>query len=104
MARTLTTPVDTPDVGYQAIESIRFNIPHTWDGNDIVLVKDSISVTMTIANYDVTGQLINRHNQILYFPSWPAAFITETNTLYSMIENWAETQGIILGEGSTESI
>lgn len=105
MARDLDTPVDRPDIQYQAIDGIRFEIPHRLDGtNGIVLHKTSIRVGISVTNYDVEGQVVDRQTYYLNFSQWPAAFVTEANSLYSMIETWAEGQGIIYGSGTTETI
>ena len=53
MGRALDTPVDQPDVGFQCVDSIHFEIPHLWDSTSMVLAKASIRVDATITNYDV---------------------------------------------------
>ena len=104
MGRTLTTPIDQPDLGSQCIDGIRFEIPHSWDGSSMVLLKNAIYVTFNLTNYDTTGGVMSRETHTVKFNDWPASFVTEANTLYSMIESWAEGQGIIQGVGTTESI
>lgn len=106
MGRSLTTPVDTVDIGYQCIDSIHFEIPHGWNATNgaVEMVKPSIRVDVTWTNYGVDGSVLNRDRRVLNFAAWPAAFVTEANSLYSMIESWLESQGLILGAGTTEAI
>lgn len=104
MGRSLDTPVDLVDVGYQCVDSIHFEIPHGWSGTDVAMNKPSIRVDVTWTNYGTDGTVLKRDRTSLKFNDWPAAFVTEANSLYAMIENWLETQGFILGAGTTETI
>lgn len=107
MGRTLDTPYDLVDIGYQCIDSIHFEIPHQWVGGtiqEVQMSKPSIRVDVTWTNYGVDGSVLKRDRRSLRFDQWPAPFITEANDLYTMIEGWLEGQGLILGTGTTETI
>ena len=105
MGRKLDTPVDHPDLGYQCIDGIRFEIPHLWNGSDMAIVKASVYVTYTITNYDVNGNFHSRQGPYTVpFGEWNASFIAEANSIYQTVEAHATSQGYILGSGTTESI
>ena len=105
MGRTLDTPVDQPDLGFQCIDGIRFEIPHVWNGSAMVLAKESIYVSFNITNYDTTGAVMNRLGPYtVKFADWTAGFISDANAVYSTIEAYCVQQGIIVGTGTTETI
>jgi len=106
MGRSLSTPADTVDIGWQCVDSIHFEIPHSYNpiGGAVEITKPSIRVDVTWTNYGIDGSLVSRNRHTLNFEAWPANFVTEANELYAMIETWLENQGFILGTGATETI
>ena len=104
MGRKLDTPIDKPDLTYQQIDSIRFEIPSDETSQtDVVIAKNSVRVDVTWTNYDADKNVMGRDSTTLSYPQWPQAFKDECNSLYQMIENWLEGQGIIEGSGTTET-
>ena len=105
MGRVLDTPIDQADLGYQCIDGIRFEIPHSWNGSTMVLNRNSIYVSFNITNYDTAGIVLNRQGPYtVKFADWNATFTSNANSIYQTIEAYCDSQGIFVGVGTTEPI
>lgn len=103
MAVNLTTPEAVPDIQYQGITKIDFDVPHYLDGSDMKLNKPDIRCIVTVATWAGDGTQIREERFQVFFPDWPGVFTADVQTIYSRIEAYAESEGYI-GAGTPEAL
>jgi len=104
MAIELTTPVPIPDTTFQGITKIDFHFPHFKDTGEVMkLNKPDIVAVFTVTTWTGDGTVLSEARHKADFPDWPANFTIDVQSVYSRIEQYAESQGFI-GAGTPESI
>ena len=106
MARTLTTPEVQPDAVQQHISGMRFEIPVIRNAGDTAMEisKPQVRLWFEVITYDAAGLIIDRADHYAQFADWPVAFVTDVKEVYSRVEAYAESLGLIAGPGTDEPL
>lgn len=103
MAVNLTTPTPVPDIAYQGVTKIDFDIPHFLNGAAMDINKPDTRCIVTVGTWAGDGTLISEERFQVFLPDWPAIFKTDVQTMYTRIENYCISEGYI-GAGTPETL
>ena len=96
MARDLTNPVVNPDTTVQAVTKIEFLFFHKDDEVDgFKIDRDTTYLEFTVDSFDADLNRIGRTYRRENLNAWPQLLKDEVKAVYSRIENYAETLGIM---------
>lgn len=103
MAVDLTTSI-TKTANYQGITKMEFVVPHIIDPQDttsMIINKGDVMVVFHVTTWDEDGVELYTERHHEYLGAWSQLFKDDVKAVYSRLEQFAISQGL-LGDGTAE--